>query len=537
MTLNIKRFSDLNALLQDSCQQYSRRAFSSHMGTTITYRQLYTQSEYFARVLQHQFSVKPGDRVAIMLPNTFQHHMAFFGCILAGAVVVCVNPLYTPRELNHQLNDSGAKLLVGLDVFGDVVQQGIENTLVDNVIMCSMGDCLGLKGFLVNIIIKYFKKKVPRYRINSAYAFKSLMKSRVGPLVTLLDRSSERIALLQYTGGTTGLSKGVMLSHQNILSNIEQCASVSQYLDKRDGPRRVLCALPLFHIYALTSIFLLSLRRGDQLILVHSPRDISSLIAIMIEYRPQIIPLINTLFAQLIRHKAFDDFDFSDVDYCLSGGMAQQLQVSQQWYDKTKTVIHQGYGLSETSPVVSICLENKVVDNVGVPLPMTKIGIRHVQTGAWLKTGESGEICIKGPQVMVGYWNRPQETAAIFEDGWLKTGDIGCLNEQGQLVINDRLKDMAIINGFNVYPNEVESVLVGYSHIEEAAVVGMVDQSGKEYLVAYIVQTGSGLTVREVLDYCKENLVYYKIPRLVSFVDSLPKTAVGKVCRKRLRQA
>lgn len=535
VSINLNRFNDLVELFEYASTEYAKRPFSTHMGSTITYADLYQKSEKFARVLQHSFSIKPGDRVAIMLPNIFQHHVALFGCILAGAVVVCVNPMYTFRELNHQLVDSGAKILVGLDVFTDIIQRGIEVSDVEAVIMCSLGDLLGVKGVALNWALKYIKKKIPDSSIDCMFRFSKLMKSQVTDLSPLVDRSPNRLALLQYTGGTTGVSKGAMLSHTNIVSNIEQCLSVSVYLEKNALPKKVLCALPLFHIYALTSVCFLGLRRGDHLILVHNPREIDQLISALKSYKPNVLPLINTLFAQLARHPDIEKIDFSYVDYCLSGGMAQQRHVTELWYEKTGTVIHQGYGLSETSPVVSICLENALVDHVGCPLPMTDIKMRHLETGKFVKPGEVGEICIKGPQVMLGYWNRPAETSQVFQGGWLRTGDIGYLNDYGNLVINDRLKDMVIINGFNVYPNEVETVLANSGLIEEAAVVGVMDQSGREYLIAYLVAAREAISVKEVLDYCKKHLVYYKVPRLVSFVDGLPKTAVGKVCRRELR--
>lgn len=533
--INTKQFLDLQDLFEQSTDIYADRVFSTHMGKDMTYAELRKHAYQFASILQHDCQINPGDRVAIMLPNLFQHHVALFGCVLAGAVVVCINPLYTSRELKHQLMDSGARLMIGLDLFGDVIETGIQSTMVDQVVLTSFGDMLGIKGTIANAWLRYLERKLPEFDLPDAKLFKSLQSIEYPPVKPIEDRHSERLAFLQYTGGTTGLSKGAMLSHANILANIEQCLSVSKYIETDDSAKRVLCALPMYHIYALTSICLLGLRRGDQLILSHNPRDINDLISTIVAHKPQVLPMINTLFTQLLKHPKLDSIDFSVVDYCLSGGMAQQKRVSDMWYEKTKTHIHQGYGLSETSPVVCIALTDDMPEDVGPPLPLTEIKILDSETGQWVEKGQDGEICVKGPQVMMGYWNRDDETKKVLDQGWLKTGDIGRLDSNGHLVICDRLKDMVIVNGYNVYPNEIESVLVQNDAIDEAAVVGMEDQSGQEYMVAYIIRSHDELSVRQVLDYCKENLVYYKVPRLISFVTELPKTAVGKVCRRKLK--
>ena len=534
------QYPSLVALMEESFARYADRTAYSYMGKSITYRQTDEDSRALAAWLQSLGLVK-GDRVAIMMPNVPQYPLAVAAILRAGGVVVNVNPLYTARELEHQLKDSGAKAIVIIENFAATLEKCIANTPVQHVVLASMGDRLGLlKGAVVNHVVRNIKKLVPPFHLPEAVRFNdALARGRKLPLdpPTL---GPQDIALLQYTGGTTGVSKGAVLLHRNVMANALQSEAWNEPVMKRvpasEQPTSV-CALPLYHIFAFTVNMMLSMRTGGKTILIPNPRDLPAVIKELSKHTFHSFPAVNTLFNGLAHHPDFDQVNWSNLKVSVGGGMAVTSSVAKLWLEKTGCPICEGYGLSETSPSVSCNppTSQEFTGTVGVPLPSTWMKILD-DDGLDVPQGQPGEIAIKGPQVMAGYWQRPDETARVMTaDGYFKSGDIGIMNERGYFKIVDRKKDMILVSGFNVYPNEVEDVVAGCPGVLECAAIGVPDDKTGEAVKLVVVRKDPALTVQQIQDYCRDQMTAYKVPRLVEFRDELPKTPVGKILRRELR--
>ncbi|QWD86311.1 AMP-binding protein [Polynucleobacter paludilacus] len=526
-------------LLDKSFLQYPERTAMESMGQKFSYRTLDQLSTQFASYLQ-TLNLPAGSRVAIMFPNVPQYLIAMLGTLRAGCVVVNVNPLYTPRELEHQLKDSQASVLVLSENFAHIYQQIVEQTPLKQVVVSSLGNLLGPKGILVNFVARYIKKIVPVWSFPHSRFIDALHLGKQNPFQQLpIDPNS--IAFLQYTGGTTGISKGATLLHRNILANVLQTeAWIEPALHGKQAKQLVfLCALPLTHIFALTACALLGLRKGGLLLLVSNPRDITGLIKLLDKHPDvNIFPGVNTLFHALVHRPEFKKLNLSNLLVTIGGGMAMQKKTADHWQAITGNPIAQGYGLSETSPVVCVNtpLIKQFTGNIGLPLPSTDVIILG-EDGERVPFGEVGEICIRGPQVMAGYWNQPDENIKAFtSDGYFKSGDIGFMDSDGYITIVDRIKDMIVVGGFKVFPNEVEEVLALMPGIHECAVVGVEHRKLGEIVKAYIVKDKHELTSADVLQYCKEQMTSYKRPRKIVFVNELPKSNVGKILRREVRK-
>ncbi|MGE6741971.1 long-chain fatty acid--CoA ligase [Allorhizobium pseudoryzae] len=526
-------------LFEESCSRYGAKTAFSSMGKTLSFQDLEETSRQIGVWLQAQ-GLNRGDRVAVMMPNILQNPVVVYGILRAGFVVVNVNPLYTPRELEHQLNDSGARAIFVLENFAHTVEQVLARTDVKHVVVATMGDMLGLKGHIVNFVVRRVKKLVPAWSIPSALSFKSVLSAGSGKALTPVEIGLDDIAFLQYTGGTTGVSKGAMLTHRNLLSNKEQMAVwlESAFL-QRDRPDQLvfLCALPLYHIFALTVNSLMGIAIGAHNVLIANPRDLPSLVKDMSQHKIHIFPGLNTLFNALMNNAEFQKLDHSSLLMVFGGGMAVQRPVAERWYKMTGCPITEGYGLSETSPVATA---NRIdvaefSGTIGLPVSSTEVSIRD-EDGNPLIFGEVGEICIRGPQVMTGYWKRPDETAkAMTADGYFRSGDMGYMDERGFIKIVDRKKDMILVSGFNVYPNEVEEVAAMHPGVLECAAIGVPDEHSGEAVKLFVVKKDPNLTEAELKAHCADNLTNYKRPRFIEFRSELPKTPVGKILRRELR--
>lgn len=515
---------------------YADRTAFINMGASITFRELEQQATAFAAYLQKDLGLVKGDKFAIMVPNTLQYPIALFGALLAGLTVVNVNPLYTPRELEHQLNDSGAKAMLVVENFGQTLEKVIDNTPVKNVILTSLGDRLGtVKGSLVNFAVKYVKKMVPKFKLAQAIRFNTVLAKGANLEYTPVEMSGDDLAFLQYTGGTTGVSKGAMLTHRNMVSNLEQAkAALKPMLD--EGKETVVTALPLYHIFALTANCLTFLTLGGTNLLITNPRDMPGFVKELAKYPFTAITGVNTLFNGLLNTPGFKDIDFSSLKVSLGGGMAVQRPVAERWQKITGTRLLEGYGLTECCPLVTISPYNaKGYDGtIGVPASSTDVKIMK-EDGTEAATGEPGEMWVKGPQVMKGYYNRPEATDEILKDGWLATGDVACMDEKGHFSIVDRKKDMIIVSGFNVFPNEIEEVIMMHDSAVEAAAIGIPHDVSGEVVKVFVVRKDDSLTEEDVISHCRDNLTNYKVPKLVEFREELPKTNVGKILRRELR--
>jgi long-chain acyl-CoA synthetase len=530
-------YRSVREIFEQAFDAWPDRVAYSNMGTALTYSQVDELSMQLACYLQHELGLTRGERVAIMLPNILQYPVALAAIFRAGLVAVNVNPLYTARELEHQLKDSGTRCILILENFAHTLTRILDKVPVEHIITTGVGDLLRFpRGLMTNLVLRYVKRAVPAYSLPGSVNFRSALKAGTGKGLRHVELGYADIAFLQYTGGTTGVSKGAMLSHRNIVRNVQQIVLWQD--DAYDGlPSLVaIAALPLYHVFALQANCLTVLAMGGENVLITNPRDTDAFVKELGKHKFGLLPAVNTLFASLLNAPGFKDLDFSSLRACAGGGMAVQPAVAEKWEQVTGKPILQGYGLTETSPFATASPFNRGFNGaVGLPLPGTDIMIAD-DGGNALPTGEIGEICVKGPQVMEGYWHRPQETADVMlPGGWLKTGDIGRMDSDGYIFIEDRKKDMILVSGFNVYPNEVENVVVEMDGILEAAAVGIPDEHSGEVVKLFVVRKDPSVTEQDVIDYCRENLTNYKRPRTVEFRDELPKTNVGKILRRALR--
>ncbi|PJJ20220.1 long-chain acyl-CoA synthetase [Janthinobacterium sp. OK676] len=533
------QYRSLVHLLEEAFQKYADRNAYVCMDKFLTYAELDTYSRQLGAWLQSR-GLKKGARVALMMPNVLQYPIAIAAVLRAGYTVVNVNPLYTPRELEHQLNDSGSEAIIVLENFAHTLEQVLGKTAVKHIIVASMGEMLGgLKGMIVNFVVRNVKKMVPAYSLPNAMRFKQALALGSRMKLTPVELSVNDPAFLQYTGGTTGVSKGATLSHRNVIANVLQSEAWSgAALDQNSQEQMiVVCALPLYHIFALTACAMWGTRVGALNILIPNPRDIPGLIKELGKYKFNLLPAVNTLYNALVNHPDFAKLDFSGLKIANGGGMAVQQAVNDKWLQVTGVSIIEGYGLSETSPVATCNRADSTAfsGTIGLPVPSTEIAILD-DDGKEVPLGQTGEIAIRGPQVMSGYWNRPDETAKVMTaDGYFKSGDVGIMDERGYVKIVDRKKDMILVSGFNVYPNEVEAVIAAHPGVLECACVGVPDEHSGEAVKVFVVRKDPNLTQAVLAAYCKEQFTGYKRPKYIEFRDELPKTNVGKILRRALR--
>ena len=528
--IDADKYPSIVAMFTKYSTQYSDKTAFINMGASISYEELLVQATAFAAYLQQDLGLEKGDKFAIMVPNCLQYPIALFGALLAGLTVVNVNPLYTARELQHQLKDSDTKAMLIIENFAQTLEKVIDKTPVKNVILTSLGDRLGLvKGTVVNCVVKYVKKMVPAFNLPGAVRFnKALaqgMKLKLAPVALCGDD----LAFLQYTGGTTGLSKGAMLTHRNMVANLQQAkAAISPLLE--EGNELVVTALPLYHIFALTANCLTFFTLGGTNLLITNPRDMPNFVKELSKYPFTAITGVNTLFNGLLNTPGFGDINFSTLKMSLGGGMAVQRPVAERWQQVTGSRLLEGYGLTECAPMVSISPYNQAAydGTIGIPAPSTDVKIMR-EDGSEADIGESGEMWVKGPQVMLGYYKCPEATDEVLKDGWFATGDISMMDDKGFFTIVDRKKDMIIVSGFNVYPNEIEEVLAMHDGVLESAAIGVPHDVSGEIVKIFVVSKSDDLTEESLIKHCRENLTNYKVPKLVEFRKELPKTNVGKI--------
>ncbi|MGF6598968.1 long-chain acyl-CoA synthetase [Paraburkholderia sp. GAS448] len=533
------RYTSVTALLEESFREHRAKPAFACMGKQITYGELDALSRKLGAWFQSK-GIPRGARIAIMMPNVLQYPVAIAAILRAGYVVVNVNPLYTPRELEHQLKDSGAEAIIILENFAVTLQTIVGKTSVKHVVVATMGDLMGAKGLIVNFVVRKVKKMVPAWSLPGHIRFNDAVAEGARQTFKPVQQGPDDVAFLQYTGGTTGVSKGATLLHRNLVSNVLQS---QVWLDPARANRSdidqfvTVVALPLYHVFALTVCGLLTIRTGGLGVLIPNPRDISGMIRALRGYAITTIPAVNTLYNALLNSPEFSQLDFSKLLVANGGGMAVQEAVAKRWYERTHTPIIEGYGLSETSPCVT-CNPATVTEysgTIGLPLPSTEVSIRDDE-GNEVPLGQPGEICIRGPQVMAGYWNRPDETAKVMTpDGFFKSGDVGVMNDKGYVKIVDRKKDMILVSGFNVYPNEIEDVVAKHPGVFEVAAVGVPDERSGEAVKLFIVKKDPALTDDDLFSFCKTQLTGYKRPKLIEFRTELPKSNVGKILRRELR--
>ncbi len=535
-TINTDDYKSVTDFLDKKLSEFSEEIAYINMGKSFTYQEINDLSENFAAYLQ-SIGLKKGDRIAIQMPNLLQYPIAMFGALKAGLIIVNTNPLYTPDEMKHQFSDSGATAIVILSNFAEKLERIISETDIKHVIITDIGDMLGgFKGALINFVVKNIKKMVPKYNLPNAIKYNDVLIKGKNFTFNPVEINSEDTAFLQYTGGTTGVSKGAMLTNRNMIANMLQIAEWKKPLLK---PREetVITALPLYHIFALTVNCFAMMNVGAKNILITNPRDLKAFIKDLKKYSFTVITGVNTLFNGLLNNESFKTVDFSKLKIAVGGGMAVQVAVAEKWKNQTGVNLVEGYGLTESSPVLNC---NPVVGDIqlgtiGPPLPSTEISIRD-DDGKEVPVGERGEIWAKGPQIMKGYWQRPEDTKDVLEDGWLKTGDIGLIKEDGFCRIVDRKKEMVLVSGFNVFPNEVEDALAHHPKISEVGVIGVPDKKSNEAVKAFIVKSDDSLTVEEVKAFAKEHLTGYKRPKYIEFKKELPKSNVGKILRRILKE-
>ena len=530
-------FKSVRDLFEQAFEKYPDNAAYTNMGRTLDYAELDRLSMQFACYLQKTLGLTRGERVAIMLPNVLQYPVAMCGIFRAGLVVVNVNPLYTARELEHQLKDSGAKCIIILENFAHVLEDVIAKTDVAHVVTTGIGDLLHWpKSILTNFALRYIKKSVPAYDLGDCITFRQALRAGAGHVLDEVDIGYADIAYLQYTGGTTGVSKGAMLSHRNMVYNVQQTIIWQANAYEGVEPILAVTALPLYHIFSLQGNCLTVMAQGGENLLITNPRDFEGFAKEISRFEFNLFTGVNTMFAALMDTPSFSQIDFSFLRVCIGGGMAVQPAIAKEWTEKTGNTILQGYGLTETSPAAVVCrIDSNFTGAIGLPLPSTEVMIAG-DDGNPLPINEVGEICIRGPQVMEGYWQRPAETAeVILPGGWLRSGDVGRMDEDGYIFIEDRKKDMILVSGFNVYPNEIENIVVELDGVLEAAAIGLPDERSGEIVKIFVVRKDDSVTEQDIIDHCRENLTGYKRPRIVEFRDDLPKTNVGKILRRALR--
>lgn len=535
--IDIHKFNSVVEIFEHSAKAYADRAAFSNFGKSLTYSEFERASNALAAYLQQTLKLEKGDRVAIMMPNLLQNPVSIFAVLRAGLTVVNTNPLYTARELRHQLKDSGAKAIIVVENFAHTVETVLADTDVEHVIVTKMGDMLDFpKSMLINVVVKYVKKMVPGHSLQSAIPFKTALSEGYNLKLETTPLTHDDIAFLQYTGGTTGVAKGAVLTHKNMVANMLQASEWIKN-DLVQGEEVIITALPLYHIFSLTANCLVFMNAGAHNILITNPRDFKGFIAELKKTHFTAITGVNTLFNALMNSDGFSDIDFSALKLTLGGGMAVQPAVAAQWKKLTHCTLIEAYGLTETSPAVCINPLNLKDYNGSIGLPISSTNCQLIDLdGNTVTDGEPGELCVKGPQVMRGYWNRPVETAGAFTtNGWLKTGDVAKMDGNGFFYIVDRIKDMILVSGFNVYPNEIENVIVEHKGVLECGVIGVPDEKRGEAVKAFVVKKDDSLTEAELLSFCKEHLTGYKTPDKIVFINELPKTNVGKVLRRELR--
>ncbi|NQZ85981.1 MAG: long-chain-fatty-acid--CoA ligase FadD [Colwellia sp.] len=530
------KYASLSEMFNKYVEIYAERAAFINMGAEINYRDLDIQAKAFAAYLQNELGLVKGDKFAIMVPNCLQYPIALFGALLAGLTVVNVNPLYTARELEHQLKDSDTKAMLIIENFAHTLEKVIDKTPVKHVIITSLGDRLGtVKGAVVNCVVKYVKKMVPAFKLANTVRFNKVISKGLTLTYNPIELCGEDLAFLQYTGGTTGVSKGAMLTHRNMIANLLQSkAAISPLME--EGKELVVTALPLYHIFALTANCLTFLTLGGTNLLITNPRDMPGFVKELGKYKFTAITGVNTLFNGLLNTPGFNSLDFSTLKMSLGGGMAVQRSVGEEWEKVTGTRLLEGYGLTECAPLVTLCPydQKSYSGNIGLPAASTDIRIIK-DDGSDAEIGDSGEMWVKGPQVMKGYYQREEDTDDILKDGWLATGDIAFMDENGFFKIVDRKKDMIIVSGFNVFPNEIEEVVMMHDGVLEAAAIGVEHESTGEAVKIFVVLKDKSLTDKDLIMHCREHLTSYKVPKKVEFRDELPKTNVGKILRRELR--
>lgn len=538
-TVKTDQFKSLAHMFDESAERFSHLPAFANMGASLSYSELNIESYNFAAYLQAELGLSKGDRVAIMLPNLLQFPIAIYGVLRAGMVAVDINPLYTSYELGHHLKDSGAKAIVILENFADVLAEIVKETPVEHIILTRVGDLMGFpKSAIVNLVLKYVQHKIPKYNLENEVNFKEVLAVGQQRQLVKPELNHDDLAFLQYTGGTTGLAKGAMLTHGNLLANISQAkAWFNAVLEERKEV--VITALPLYHIFSLTANCFLFTCIGGLNYLITNPRDMNGFVKELKKVKFSVITGVNTLFNGLLNTDGFSDLDFSHLKVTLGGGMAVQESVAEEWHQVTGCILAEAYGLTEASPAVTINPTNleKYNGSIGLPISNTEISIQD-NDGNHLNLGEAGELCVRGPQVMKGYWERPEETKkAISDDGWLHTGDIAVVDEDGFVRIVDRKKDMILVSGFNVYPNEIENVVQSHPGVLEVAAIGVDDEESGEVVKLFVVKKDPSLSEEDIMEHCEDKLTRYKCPKYIEFRDELPKTNVGKILRRELRDS
>jgi len=535
-TIDVTEYASVREVFEEACAKFAARPAFTCMGKSLTFAELDTLSSAFGAWLQ-SIGCKKGTRVAIMMPNILQYPVCLFGTLRAGCTVVNVNPLYTPRELEHQLNDSGAEVIVVVENFASVLGQVVARTKVRQTVVTSIGEMLGLKGVIVDLVLRRVKKLIPAWSLPGSIRLSDALADGRKRTLTRVPLTLDDIAFLQYTGGTTGVAKGAMLIHRNVVANMLQArAWLTPFLD----PSRrevIITPLPLYHIFSLTANCLIFMSVGGENVLIPNPRDIPGFVKELAKYRFTAITGVNTLFNALLNNADFAKLDFSQLRIALGGGMAVQEAVAKRWKAVTKVPLIEAYGLTETSPAATVNPLDLADYNgsIGLPIPSTEIELRD-DSGRNVGIGQPGEICIRGPQVMAGYWNKPEETAKVVDkDGWFATGDVGVMDDRGFVRIVDRKKDMILVSGFNVYPNEIEGIVAMHPGVLECAAIGVPDDKSGEAVKLFVVKKDESLTAEALIRHCREHLTGYKVPREVEFRNELPKTNVGKILRRELR--
>ncbi|OFN31996.1 long-chain fatty acid--CoA ligase [Neisseria sp. HMSC077D05] len=536
--IDITQYSSISDVFRQSVEKFAHQPAFQNMGKTLTYAEVGKLAENFASYLQNVLKLPRGERVAIMLPNLLQYPIALFGILQAGLVAVNTNPLYTPRELEHQLKDSGATTIIVLENFANTLELVLPRTQIKHVIVASVGEMFGFfKGTLMNFVLRKIKKMVPEYRISSAIPFQTTLKEGAAHTFRPVTLTREDTALLQYTGGTTGVAKGAILSHGNICANMLQAKEWIKF-QLREGKETVIAALPLYHIFALTVNLMIFTNAGSKIILITNPRDMKGFIGELKKERISVFIGVNTLFNGMVNQPDFATVDFSNLRLTLGGGMATQKAVAEKWKKITGTPIVEAYGLTEASP--GVCCNPLNIEaysgGIGLPVPSTEVELRDAN-GTEVPIGQPGELWVRGPQVMKGYWNRPEETAKTIDArGFLETGDIAVMDEKGWLKLVDRKKDLIVVSGFNVYPNEIEEVISHNDKVMEVACIGVPNEKTGEALKVFVVKKDPSLTKEELIAFCRSELTAYKVPKDIEFRDELPKSNVGKILRRELRE-